>query len=273
MSVNGRAKQIIAYFFLSVAVISLYSISVFSQSVTPEGPDSINVTNSSRGSEGVGPVTIQAEAGNVTGLKIYDQRLTEAWQGYYGNITGAITLQDGSSNIFYDWQIANPRGEIYASNSSTTVRWTSIYCLNVSQNEGASFNVTIPFVRPGGAVSDVNSSRIELSYGINATDLDGLNETFFSEPYTGSFSVAGTTIDSTDGCSFASPYVSNLPSVGTWNELILSDNQSIIFTAVIRENAADFRGQTSDFQMLVLENGHTGLDTSTTPYYFYVELS
>ncbi|MBI3027276.1 hypothetical protein HYY70_04115 [Candidatus Woesearchaeota archaeon] len=133
----------------------------------------------------------------------------------------------------------------------------------------------------GGAAVDytINGSQIELNFGINATDRDGLNETF-NDTYTDAtgFRVGSTTIDVADGCSLAHPYTSQAYDSSQWQELLLSDNSSIIFTALVRENANGFEAgstDTYDFQMLVLENGHVGQDgpAQLTNYYFFVELT
>ncbi len=232
----------------------------------PEGPDSVDTINSTRQAPSAGPVTIQAEAGNVTQLKIINERATEAWQGYFGNITGNITLEDASDNLFYSWQLANPTGEVYAANYTTT-DWASVYCINVSQNGSNAFP------RPDGSVSSINGSQIELSYGINSTDLDGLNETFYLF-WQGTFKTGAITFSQEDGCSRANPYSAG-GSNAIWDEVILSDNDTLIFTSIIEENQASYKAsqEGADFQMLVLENGHVGSEFTTTPYYFYVELA
>jgi len=251
--------------FLVLILSVVYSVN------EPTGPDTITVTNSSRGSGDVAaPVTIQAIAGNVTELKVSDERNTQAWQGYYGNISGTISLEDGIGNTFYDWTVTNPRGEIYASNF-TTVTWASIYCINVSQNgTGVAGGV---LARPDGSISGINGSQIELNFGINETDLDGLNETFPAY-YTNTvgFFVGNIHISDIDGCSSAHPYVNSAASAA-WDEVILSDNDTIVFTAIIREDATNYKNMASDFQLMVLENEHVGKENTPTNYYFYVEIS
>ena len=197
-------------------------------------------------------------------------RVTESWQGYYGNISGTITLDDANNYTLYDWSSPTPSGEIYASNGSS-VTWSNIYCLNVTQN-GSTVN-GIP--RPDGSVTNINGSQIELNFGINNTDKDGLTETF-NDTFIDSFTVGSENFDVTDGCSAAHPYTNQIYAETEWQELLLSDNGTLIFTAIIRNNANGFQPGTEDtydFQMLVLENGHTESAASTTPYYFFVELT
>ncbi len=234
----------------------------------PQGPDQINITSSQRNSQSSSALLVQAEAGNVTSLKISGLRITQTWQAYYGNISGAIVLDDANNFTFYDWALPNPTGEIYAANGSN-VNWANVYCINVSQNGSQP-------IRPDGTVTNINASTIELKYGINISDTDGLNETFTSF-YTDAdgFYVGAINFNINDGCSMLQPYTNELPS-SSWQELLLSDNQSIIFSTIIRNNDNGFQpGSTDimDFQLMVLENGHFGSESTTTNYYFYVELS
>jgi hypothetical protein len=258
---------------IMLGLISLFMLALFAGFVnaTPQGPDNITVSDSGRNSVSTSPITIQAEAGNVTALVITSTRVTQAWQGYYGNITGTITLDDASNNTLYDWSLPNPTGEIYASNGSS-VTWANVYCMNVSGTR----NITGSDGAGGGpgVIYNINGSQIELNFGINVTDRDGLNETF-NDTFDSSFAVGSITIDSNDGCSEAHPFVDENHNTA-WDEVLLSDNESLIFTAVIRSNQDMYKTtgtETADFQLLVLENGHSGSDTSTTSYYFYVELT
>jgi hypothetical protein len=263
-----KKRGVFKEFILLLGMLILATSYVFAAaSSTPEGPEQFTISDSGRRTIRTA-APIDAEAGNVTALVIDDQRITEAWQGYYGNITGTIVLDDANNVTFYDWALPDPTGEIYASNGSS-VTWSNVYCINVSQNG------TNP-IRPGGIVSNINASQIELNFGINVTDLDGLNETF-NGTYTDTtgFRVGEITIDVSDGCSYADLYTDESPD-SNWQELLLTDNSSLIFTALIRENADMYKSagaETADFQMLVLENGHYGSEDTTTPYYFYVELA
>jgi hypothetical protein len=263
---NMRTEQRTKMFTLIAILLSAALIGFVN--AAPQGPNTINISSSGRNPANTAPVTVQAEAGNVTAVVIDGTKVTEAWQGYYGNITGTIVLDDANNATFYDWSLPDPTGEIYASNYSS-VTWSNVYCINVSQNG------TNP-IRPGGIVSNINGSQIELNFGINATDLDGLNETF-NATYTDTtgFKVGAITIDIDDGCSLAQLYTDESRDSG-WEELLLTDNTSLIFTALIRDDADMYKtagGETADFQMLVLENGHPGSESTTTSYYFYVELA
>lgn len=256
---------------LSIASIfvSLFGSFVLAAS-EPKGPNQITISASGRNTMSNGSYVTSAQAGNVTALVITETRITEAWQGYYGNITGTITLDDALNFTLYDWDLPDPTGEIYASNG-TDVIWTKIYCMNVS---GLRSTNGSPGSNGPGIVYSINGTQIELNFGVNATDRDGLNETFNDTYSTGSFLVGSTTIDSSDGCSMAHPFADENHNTD-WQELLLSDNTSLIFTAIIRRDADSYQpgtSHTADFQMFVLENGHAGSQANPTNYYFYVEL-
>lgn len=257
--------------FLVLGMLFLTAYFAFGESL-PVGPNFLNLTSSGRYPNLTIASPIEAQAGNVSSLVIHSTIATEAWQGYYGNVTGKIILADGNNYTFYDWDNPRPKGEVYASNGSG-VDWPNIYCMNVShfRNKGGEGT------EDGGNVAyTVNMTQIEQIWGINDTDRDGLNETF-NDTYTDAtgFTVGPVTIDVLDGCSMAHPY-SNETYMDDWQELLLSDNASLVFTAIIRDDGDGFQpgsGDIADFQMLVLENGHTGFESTTTTYYFYVELS
>lgn len=276
-----RSNLIIGHagLFSLIFIIVLLTTLVLAE---PNGPDTITVAGSGRHTNESGAVRVDAAAGNVTALVISQVRSSQAWQGYYGNITGTIVLDDANNQTLYDWSLPSPTGEVYASNS-TIVTWGNIFCLNISSNRNSS-GPAGSSASPGGSnnIAAFNGSQIELLYGINVTDKDGLNETF-NDSYVSStgFRVGAITIDTTDGCSAAHPYTTEAYSydhvTGTgWIELLLTDNISFVFTSLVRESANGFQTgstDTYDFQMLVLENGHSGWDVTTTPYYFFVELA
>lgn len=262
MSKRGVFREL----FITVFIIVLSAYFVFAGTSVPTGPSDLNLTESTRRANYSEPYMINVEAGNVTGLTIYSETQTKAWAGFFGNVSGKIVLDDANNQTFYDWSVPNPTGEVYASNTSL-VDWNNIYCLNVSNPDGSNANGDV----------GLNWTEIEADFGINESDLDGLNETFaYGYADATGFRVGAITINVEDGCSLAHPYT-NEAFTTDWQEVILTaNNDSIIFTAILRENADGYQSGSNDafdFQMLVLENGHEGSELTATPYYFYVELS
>jgi len=221
----------------------------------PYGPNEITRVEDERGNlSNIGAVEISAQGGNVTQLEINATSLTNRWQGYYGNISGQITLDDAQGNTFYDWSSGPnfaPVGNVYAANQSVT-DWTDVICLNLTAD-----NV---------ATEGINNTILEAMYGMESTDGDGVDETFSG---TEDIVVGATTL--TD-CPSTNIYTNSSSLAGVWNETLLTENQTnaVIFATEIEQDTFGFDNRTWDFQMMVGENG----DVSTpTTYYFYVELS
>jgi hypothetical protein len=197
-----------------------------------------------------------ALAGNVTEINVFGYTITQTWQGYYGNVTGTIQLTDASDNVMYNWTLASPEGEIYAT-TDTSVSWASIACFDLTGNHSA----------------------LETLFNIVSDDVDGINETF-SESYVHDEFYTNNVQFVADDCPGTSIFDWDddaMTDDNNFEEVLLTDSSSdtqVIFTAILdEEDVAGFDGATRyhDFQMLVLEDGH-GTDTVTTQYYFYVEL-
>ena len=195
--------------------------------------------------------SIPALAGNVSEININGFTVTQSWQGYFGNVSGTIQLADGSDNQMYNWSLASPQGEIYATTSSS-VQWSSIACFDLVGNH----------------------LELEASFNISSDDVDGINETF-SDTWDHDLFYTNNVEFSANECPATSLFDSSGASVdNNFEEVLLTDgtsNTQVVFTSILDENVLGFDGRTHDFEMLVLEDGH-GTDTATTPYYFYVEL-
>lgn len=220
----------------------------FLAAVKPFGVEDVSVESSTRALPD-DPTSVEAQAGNVTELNIFGYSTTQAWQGYFGNVTGTLMLADSSDNVMYNWSLANPEGEIYAS-QSPSVNWEAVECFNWSENGLA----------------------LESSFNIEADDVDGVNETF-SYASGHSLFYANNREISQDSCMSAHMFDSSGSNENaSYQEVLLWDGSDVVFTSLLEESSVfGFDGRDHDFEMLVLEDGHAD-DTDTTPYYFYVEL-
>lgn len=223
----------------------------------PYGPDSVNKVSDERADfSGVSAKQLDAQAGNVTQLELNVSMITNRWQGYYGNISGKITLDDGSSNTMYDWSgndgAFSPVGEIYAANQSI-VSWNDIICVNFTGNG-----------TPGQ--EGINLTVLETLYGMSPGDGDGIDETFIG---LGSILVGTKPLTN---CPATHIYQNNASQIAYWNETLLTENSTsaVIFATQVNQNTIGFDGSVWDFQMIVGENGDIA---AVTPYYFYVELA
>ncbi len=247
-----RAKTIAA---LVIAAVFLGLLLATIAEAIPNPPENATANQSQRRVEPTAGARVSAQAGNVTQLIVNDTRITAHWQGYYGTITGDITLDDAKNNTLFDWKLANPNGQIYASNSST-VSWANISCVNLT---GAA-TTTSP--------TKLNTSILESAFNITSTDADGINETF-NWTFSGSFSVGATTIATANNCPLVYLYKSDAPQQTNFREVILTDNNSVVYTSLLENDVTGFNSDALDFEMVVTENQASG----TTDYFFFVELT
>ncbi len=225
------------------------------------------------------PMNYPAIAGNVTEINVQGFSTTQTWSGFYGNITGTIQLANGADYVLYNWTLASPRGEIYASTGSS-VKWTTIQCFNMT---GLGTDTGLcNTAQYAGATCDtgMNVDQLESLYGINAGDIDGVNETFALKGTQAQGKSFNHTRFYTNNLEFAEaecPSVHLFGSAGQtdslFEEVLLYDPSANkpVFASLIDDSALGFDGRRYDFEMLVLEDGH-GTNTASTTYYFYVEL-
>ena len=224
----------------------------------PLGPNTVSLINSSRRADTTTGQIVYAEAGNVTELNINDIIITTNWQGYYGNVSGNIVLDDAEGSSMYNWNLADPQGEIYAANTTVT-SFATVSCVNLASN---------------GLSGNLNESILETNYNISTNAADGISETF-NWTYAGSFQVGTKTINAAGSCPLVYTNVNDAGQARDFPEVILGadNNATLIFTALLNQSIDGFKTGSNDkydFQMLVAENGG---NPSTTPYYFYVELA
>ena len=232
-----------------VGIIFVFAFAMSLVAALPTGPSNDLTPLSSSRYSASSAKTADAIAGNVTEINLNANAVTQTWQGYFGNITGNILLGDANNNTFYNWALANPQGEIYATRTATVPAWANVRCSNVS--EIASEDTTL---------------------GANqSTDADSINNTFVSQVhdsiYVGSVSIGQ------DSCYSTNLYNASGAQALYFEEILLSDAAShgVIYTGLIDNDVLGFDNRTHDFQLMVGENGHDG-NTATTTYYFYLEL-
>jgi hypothetical protein len=243
---------------VALAFLAAFAVSVFAQNV-PLGADNVTIVQTEQSNISLYPApSVDAEAGNVTELSIYGRTQTKSWQGFYGNVSGTIILEDAQGNRFYDWAAAEPQGEVYAS-VNQTITWTSTEC--------------------APTIGDINYLDTWQSfYGMNYTDYDTINTTYNMTDHKEFW----TAYNNFTGCPTAYTYVNNASQYADFEGVLLtSDSQStLIYTAILEDKAegerdgmVGFDGGDYDFQLLVAEAGQTKATMDTvTPYYFWVEL-
>lgn len=184
------------------------------------------------------------QSGNVTQANIESTTSSNSWQGYFGTTKGNIVLSNNKGAIFYDWNIVNPNGEVYATRTND-VNFATIGCSNEAEQIAE-----------------------ETFIGQLATDSDSVRKTFNNNVHP-AFNVGSVSIDANE-CNSTNIFVNGTYQTTSFFELLLSDSSSnIIYTAIIDWNQTGFNYQNYDFQMLVGENNNI---STTTSYYFFVEI-
>lgn len=245
-----RLRKLLGVYLLKILVfILLFIITDIAISIAaPVGPSSANIGSSSRYSA-INAANISAVAGNVTELNFNANTITNTWQGYFGNVTGTIVLGNSNNQSLYNWNLSSPTGEVYATRNSNIPNWDTISCANQEQ---------------------INSEDALL--GVNQTiDQDSVNRTFLNTTFFNSFYVGGININSTQNCRAVNLYDGTGSASTNFQEVLLHDGNSMIYTALLTQNSVGFDNRTYDFEMLVGEDGHLG-DTNPLSYYFYLEL-
>ncbi|KHO52959.1 MAG: hypothetical protein QT05_C0012G0007 [archaeon GW2011_AR13] len=149
------------YRLLLLPILALVLSLVVVYAVVPSGGTLTSISNATAPADVAG--SHAAIAGNVTEMTVVAFTTTQSWQGYFGNITGTIQLADGSDNVMYNWSLASPEGEIYAS-VNNSVNWVGTQCYN-----NTTFTPNLEFYGDTGAGVDTEFEEVLLKGGSNET--------------------------------------------------------------------------------------------------------
>jgi hypothetical protein len=241
----------------------------------PTGPTVTVLGNSSKGSSPGTKINSSINGSLTPAGYIFTASLTALqqntrWKAYVGNVTGTLTLDDANDNTLFEWTLSSISGEVYATRASTTINWSGINC--TWRGEGVSrYNESNRTVeeRENSALSHTSKDdniTITFRYA-NHSSLSvgtrniGKNECFALQTYTRDAAQAFTDSDTAN-----------------FTQVILYDgtnttNGNIVYETRIENDKVGYRtDSTYDFQILLPENGALGFSSSTA-YYFYVELT
>ena len=190
-----------------------------------------------------------ARGGYITSVDLSASSQTVKWQGYFGEVDGTVTLEDASGNQMYEWTwVSAQGGTVFAVARETAPTWTDV------------------------ATYDVEDAAVDTAWGYSGSDTAEL--TFDEDEGNTEFDVAGYTVTADNRDTLYTLKQDGDPS--TFEEVLLTDQETAtsiddyIFACRIDDDAADFQGGTSDYQLIVPDT--IAADTTTT-YYFYVEMS
>ena len=213
----------------------LLILSSYAVSAVPTGASATPGPTSTRPADAA--TSHGAYGGNITELTINRDTQTQVWQGYYGQASGTIVLEDALSDRIYDWSTGVLQGEVYASQSNS-VTWASI-----------------------AAENDCTTDE-----SLTGTGSDRVNNTF-TPSSNSAFQVGSITISANTACAL-NTFVNSVAQSTYFEEVLLTDGSDSVYTAILEDNQAGYDNNPYDFQLLVPDDN----DGTTTTYYFYIEL-
>jgi len=190
---------------------------------------------------------VQTQPGNLTFLEIAGTAGGSSnihWAGFYGNISGNLSLQNANGDVFYSWVgIGTPEGEVFASNTSS-VSWSTVNCTN-----------------------STHIDSINAYLNISGSSRDSVNETYYANSHP-AFSVATQAIPA-NACNSTNAYSNSVLDAGLFYQILLADSNSIpVYVALMNASSAAYDGSPVDFELLAgVPNGPAAFSL-----YFFMEL-
>lgn len=191
---------------------------------------------------------LNTSGGSFTTLILSSETQNLKWKAYVGNVTGVLTLDDSGDYSIYQWQLTTITGKVYASRFNN-ISWSNIRCANL-----------------------IDIQKEENALNHTTSNIDSINNTFsfnlHKEFYVGNIRINQST------CKSTFTWINNTaqsPSINApFQEVLLTDEQVLIYTTFIDDNTIGYNYQRYDFQMILPERGMGGYEN--TRYYFYMEL-
>ncbi|MFC1648273.1 hypothetical protein ACFL1B_02330 [Nanoarchaeota archaeon] len=251
---SQKPKSLERWFLLLLAIGFLISFALYA-SGAPQGASIL--TNNTMAAPADNPDSRADAGGTITVLTLDNTQQDTAWKAYVGNVSGRLTLDDGSGYTIYDWSIIASaiEGEVYVARNGS-VGWTNISC---------------------ASQATINSEQTTLN--MVSTDADSLNQTF-NRTVHATMQVGINTI-ANSSCRSTATYVNdtaqtNITESTSFQEILLQDaNSNMVYATPLVTDIFGFKGGaeiniTYDFQLLVAEDDQAGTPTT---YYFYLEIS
>lgn len=210
----------------------------------PTGPDEVIIKKETAKQQD--PYKLNLSGGEIAILNINISAQNNYWKAIVGEVRGIFTLEDSNGSSIYQWEDIYITGFIYATRNQSTINWQEVNCATTQQ---------------------IEEENIEL----NHTD-PSLNITATFNSQTHNQFITGFTTIPQNSCSHSlTLYVNNESQNESYHQIILTDQNSLIYTSTIEKETIGYNSEFYDFQMLLPEKG-TQNSNEITPYYIYIEL-
>lgn len=180
----------------------------------------------------------QSAGGYITQIDLYEQtNQTQNWQGYYGNVSGIITLSGDGGNEMYNWSVNVTNRSIYAIANDDFTAWDTLFPANITLLDQLWFNSTVMPDTIKNTYKSGDGNRTFVDTSINASHVH-TTKGFLDH-----------VIQSVDPASVTA-------TIG-----------DVLWAAVVVDPQENFKGGLSNYELLVPVNS-----SSPEKYYFYMEL-
>lgn len=176
-----------------------------------------------------------SQGGYITEINITQLNTqTQNWQGFYGNVSGDIYLKGSGGLSMFNW----------------TVNLTNTYVYATTNDTGNNYL----------ALQNATPSELDSLWTFSANITDNINGTYVASTDTPTFvGISLTdTYNATTGAGFVDYVIQDVSGTP-------GDKKNVLWAATIYEDKANFKGTTSDFELLV---------PSLVPetYFFYIQI-
>ena len=271
MMIKSAGLERLLLIFIISSILSILLTAVHALPVGPAITVLSNTTQTSSALKVNSTINGTTPGGFIFTARVTGTQQNTRWKGYVGNVTGNLVLDDASANTLFQWSISTTTGEVYATRASGVINWSGINCTWIKEGS-RRFN-------------ESNRSAEETeNAALSQTNKDDNITTTFALANHSAISIGGVTIGKNE-CFSVQTYQKDAAQVfadsnnANFTEVILYDaafNMSggnVIYETTIQNDANGYiASELYDFQMILPENGAAGYSSSTA-YYFYVELT
>ena len=269
--------------FLIIIFSTIISLFITFVNAVPTGPTVTVLGNTTKNTTQATKVnsTINgtiSPGGYIFTLNINSLQVNTRWKAYVGNVTGTLTLDDAYDNTIFQWSLTSVTGEVYATRASGNINWTGINCTWIADGRD---NKTTDMVNR--SLSNRTPEYNENVFLSHTSKNDNITATFDKRNH--SSITVGSVIIGKDECFSLQTWQRDRQQVfddsnnANFTQIILydgaynrSDGNVVYATPIESDKTSYDSAETYDFQMIVPEVGSVGFSSSTA-YYFYVELS
>ena len=217
---------------------------------------------------------VRSPGGMIFTANLQSDQQNTRWKAYVGNVTGTLTLDDASSNTIYQWTLSTVTGEVFSTRASGSINWSGINCTWIADGKiNATQGITSSNRTPE------HNENIVLSH---TSPDDNITATFslanHSSMTVGSVAIGKNNCFTTQTRQNDNAQVFLDSDNANYTEILLYDGAynktsgNLVYATFIYDDLEGYNSQSYDFQMILPESAAVGF-TSSTAYYFYVELS